>query len=192
MNHEILKYTRELLRDLTNFRFEITDSGDFYFGRSQALVGGSVVHTLNGTDRRVDHNTWTIEGLNYLLTTGLKNGTPYAAMYIAPFSGNVTPSSSLTAATFTSTLTEATAYSESTRQAWTGGTVASGSVDNTGGLAQITANASVNVWGAGMLSNSTKSATTGVCIAATKFSTVRALASTDVLAFGYTMSITPA
>jgi hypothetical protein len=192
MKDEIFKYTRELRRALANFRFEITENGDFYFGGSQALVGGSVVHTLNGADRRVDHNTWTIEGLNYLLTTGLKNGSPYAAMYLAPFSGNVTPASTLTAATFTSTLTEATAYSESTRQAWTGGSVASGSVDNTASMAQITANASVNIWGAGMLSNSTKSATTGVCIAATKFSSVRALSDTDVLAFGYTMSITPA
>lgn len=189
---DIFKHTRELLRELANYHFEITEAGDFYFGRSHALVGGSVVHTLNGGDRRVDHNVWTIEGLNYMLTTALKNGSPYAAMYIAPFSGNVSPSSSLTAATFASTLTEATAYSESARPAWTAGTVASGSVDNTASMAQITANASVNIWGAGVLSNSTKSSTSGVCIAATKFGSVRALASTDVLGFGYTLSITPA
>lgn len=188
---DILRHGREFARAIQKEQYDVTDQGILLY-RSHALIGGTMVHWLNGEDRRVDNNTFTIEGLNYLLTTGMKNGTPVAAFYVAPFSGNVTPASTLTAATFTSTLTEATAYAEATRPEYVEGTAASGSINNSASRAEITANASVTIWGAGLLSASAKSATTGTCMAAAKFAAQRDLVNTDVLAFDYTLTITPA
>ena len=188
---DLFKHSGAILRDLANFHYELTESG-VYLEKEHAFVGGSIIHTLNGGDMRVDHNTFTIEGLNYLFSVGMDAGSAAAGFYVAPFSGNVTPASTLTAATFTSTLTEATAYSESARPAYTIVAPASGSVTNTASRAEITANATVSIWGAGILSVSTKSSTSGTCIAAAKFSAVRSLVSTDVLAFDYTLTLTPA
>lgn len=188
---DLFKHSGEFLRALANHHYELTDSG-VYFEKQQALVGGSLIHTLNGADMRVDNNTFTTEGLNYLFSVGMNGGTASSTFYVAPFSGNVTPAATLTAATFTSTLTETTAYSESARPAYTIAAPASGSITNTASRAEITANATVSVWGAGILSVSTKSSTSGVCIAAAKFSAVRSLVSTDVLAFDYTLTLTPA
>lgn len=188
---DILRYGSEFARAIQKEQYDVTDQGILLY-RSHALIGGTMVHWLNGEDRRVDNNTFTIEGLNYLLTTGMKNGTPVAAFYVAPFSGNVTPASTLTAATFTATLTEATAYGAATRPEYIEGTAASGSINNSASRAEITANATVTIWGAGLLSASAKSATTGTCMAAAKFAAQRDLVNTDVLAFDYTLTITPA
>lgn len=187
---EIFQRSRELLRQLANHQYEVTPSG-IYFEKTQALIGGTVGHLLNGRDYRLDDNTWTTEGLNYLLDTGFNRSSAATAFYVAPFSGNVTPASTLTAATFTSTLTEATGYAESARPEYTEAAAASGSTNNTSSRAEITANATITVWGCGLLSVSTKSSTSGVCLAAAKFSASRSLVSGDVLAFDYTLTITP-
>lgn len=190
MNNDLTRFRREFAREVDNHNYEQTEDGRLFFPNQKAFVGGMLMHTLNGADMQLDPNTFTTEGLNYLVSCGIKGGTQYSSWYVAPFSGNVTPATSLTAATFTATQTEATAYAESTRILYVGGTVASGSVSNSASRAEITANASVNVWGAGLLSASAKSATTGVLVACAKFSAVRALVSTDVLAFQYTLTLT--
>lgn len=191
LSNELFQRRRELLRQIANKHYEVTPEG-VYFEKAQALVGGSIIHTLNGQDRRVDHNTFTIEGLNYLFDVGFSRTASAAAFYVAPFSGNVTPASTLTAATFTATLTEATTYAEAARPEYVEAAAASGSTSNSASRAEITANASTTVWGAGILSVSTKSSTSGVCLAAAKFSAVRSLVSGDVLAFDYTLTLTPA
>lgn len=187
----LLRHGREFLRAFNQHKFEITPEG-VYFPEQHGLVGGSLIHTLNGADRCVDHNTFTIEGLNYLLNVGLKGATQASAFYLAPFSGNVTPATSLTAATFTATQTEITDYTSSTRVEYVEGTVASGSVSNSASRAEVTANASITVWGAGLLSISTKSSTSGTLLAAAKFASSRAMVDTDVLAFEYSLTLTPA
>lgn len=190
LDKNLLRHGREFLRAFNNHKFEVTPEG-VYFPEQHGLVGGSLIHTLNGGDRRVDHNTFTIEGLNYLLNVGMKGGTAATTFYLAPFTGNVTPTSALTAATFTATQTEATAYTSATRVEYVEGSISSGSISNSASRAEITANATVAIWGAGLLSISTKSATTGTLMAAAKFAAVRNLGDTDVLAFEYTLTLTP-
>jgi hypothetical protein len=188
---ELFQRRRELLKQLASKQYEVTPAG-VYFEKTQALVGGSIVHWQNGADMRVDHNTFTIEGLNYLFDTGFNRSAAATAFYVAPFSGNVTPASTLTAATYVATLTEATAYDESARPEYVDIAAASGSVTNTASRAEITANAAVTIWGAGLLSVATKSSGSGVCLAAAKFASSRVLADNDVLAFDYTLTLTPA
>lgn len=57
--------------------------------------------------------------------------------------------------------TESTSYSNSTRVAWTPGSVSAGSVDNSGSVAVFNINASDYIFGAFLVSNSTKGGTTG-------------------------------
>ena len=56
---------------------------------------------------------------------------------------------------------ESTSYSNSTRVAWTPGTISGGSVDNSGSVAAFTINASDYIFGAFLISNSTKGGTSG-------------------------------
>ncbi len=184
------KHRREFARAVRNHKYEMTPDG-ILFPQASALMGGMIAHTVNASDMRVDKNTFTIEGLNYLMNLGFKAASPETAFYVAPFSTNATPASSLTAATFTSTLGEATGYTPSTRPEFVEGTVASGAVSNSASRAEITATGSLTIWGAGLLSVATKSATTGVLAAAAKFSVVRTLAATDVLAYQWTLTLTP-
>jgi hypothetical protein len=56
---------------------------------------------------------------------------------------------------------ESTSYSNSTRVAWTPGSISAGSVDNSASVAAFTINASDYIFGAFLNSNSTKGGTTG-------------------------------
>lgn len=56
---------------------------------------------------------------------------------------------------------ESTSYSNATRVAWTPGTIANGSVDNSASVAAFTINATDWIFGAGLVDNSTKGGTTG-------------------------------
>lgn len=192
MSTDLIRHRREFARAVANHKYEQTESG-LYFPEQRAFAGGMLATTVNGEDLRVDANTFTTEGLNYLLTAGVKNGAAAAAFYLAPFSGNVTPTASLTAATFDSTQTEFTNYTEAGRPEFVDGAVASGSLSNSASRAEITADTGGgNVWGAGLLSIATKSSTSGTLLACAKFASVRALLETDVLAFQYTLTLTPA
>lgn len=184
------KFRREFARAVTNRKIEVTPNGVLFIEQS-ALMAGMITHTVNGADQRVDQNTFTIEGLNNLLLCAFHSQTPETAFYVAPFSGSGTPSPTLTAATFPGTMTEFTAYVAATRPEYVEGAVSAGAVSNSASRAEITANASGNVWGAGLASVSTKSATTGVLAACAKFSAVRALTNTDILAFQWTLTLTP-
>ena len=142
-------------------------------------------------DSETVDNIVPTEGLNHILNTVLKGGTPIAAWYVGLFEGNYTPVAGLTAATITGAATECTAYAESTRVAWTGGTVASGAVDNTASKAEFSINAAKTVYGGFLISASAKSATTGTLISAVRFATAKVLESGDVLRITAGLTLTP-
>lgn len=116
--------------------------------------------------------------LHYLGVT-LKGVTQITAWYLAPYGGNATPLANWNAGNFTANATELTStvegYTESTRQQWVGGTPAAGSVGNDASKATFTiaTATTLNIYGAGLLSSSTRGGTTGVLLSAVKFGTVR-------------------
>lgn len=185
------KYWRELGRLFRNHQWERTDDGDLLIGRT--LIGGVFeCDALDGSGVIRTRNLITTEGCNYLLSAGIAGGTQYTTFYVAPFSGNVAVSDALTAANFSTTQTElSTQYSETTRVAFVESTPASKSTNNTASPATITAATdSVSIWGLGLLSTSTKSATTGVLLAAAKYSSARILSTSgDTLGIKYTLTL---
>lgn len=190
--NELIKHGRELLRAIRNRRYEKSDTG-LLFPAQHLTVGGYFTTWVNDEDPSIDHNIVPSEGLVYLLTAGYLAGSQAAGLYLAPFSGNITPSSSITAANFTSTATEFTAYDETTRVHWVGGAVSGTTTDNSASKAAFTMSTGVTsqtLYGAGLLSSSAKSSTSGTCLAATRFSSPKTgLNAGDILNVQYTVSM---
>lgn len=169
------RHWRELGRKVRNHQYDIDDNGVVVV--AHARVSGVFKITTPAGAVTQSKNLWTTEGLNYLLSAGLGNGTRYPTFYIAPFSGNVTLSDTLTAATFASTVTELTTqYTNPTRIEWIETVPADKNINNEANPQTLTtAVDSVTVWGLGLLSSSTKGSTAGVLIAATKFPTAQVI-----------------
>lgn len=108
-------------------------------------------------DERYWENLVTTAGKNELLATGLTS----AARYLGLISGTPTVNAGDTPASHAG-WTEVTAYSQASRPTWTPGTIAAGSVDNSGSVATYTINADgTTIGGAGLFSVATKGGTTG-------------------------------
>jgi hypothetical protein len=170
-----------------------------YIPGAKVFVNGVYTHFApnDGLGWQETSNIVTNEGLTDILSVYLKSGTQKTAWYLSLFTGNYTPVATLTAATYPATATENTSntegYTEGTRQAWTGGTIAANAVDNTSSMAAFTfaTATSVVVYGAAMHNISTRGATTGVLLSASKFSpSARTLYSGDVFNLSWKLTLT--
>lgn len=191
----VLQIPRRWLNDfrrlIRNFCYEFNDENDLLVANIK-FNNYLDVWAPDGLGWQRYKNTVVTEGKNHLLDVVLHSSTANATWYVAPYSGNVSPSSTLTAATFNSTVTELGAsYSESTRVAYDEVAASSGSTNNNASPATITAATdNVTIYGAGLLSTSTKQTTAGVLFAASKYSTARVLAATsDTLGIKWTISV---
>ena len=128
------------------------------------------------------------QGLNHILDVVFHNVTQVATWYIAIFKGNYTPVATDTAANIASNSTEATEYTETTRQEYIEAAAASQSITNTANKAKFTINATVTIYGAFLVSTNTKSGTTGTLAAASRFASQRDLVNLDELLVTYTLT----
>lgn len=137
-------------------------------------------------------NLLTTEGKNHMLDVVLHDSTKISTWYLAPFSGNVTPAITWTAANFNSNATElSTEYSESTRIEYNEAAASAGVTTNSANPAWITAaSTNVSIWGVGVLSSSTKQGTSGTLLAAAKYGSVRTLSEVgDQLGMKYQLTL---
>ena len=140
--------------------------------------------------KEATHNLMPTEGLNYLLDTSVRGGAQLSSWYMGIFEGNYTPLAADTAATFPASATESTAYSESVRQTYTTVAASGGVLTNAAATATFTMNATKTIYGGFISSASAKSATTGKLLSAAKFSTSKAVESTDQLIITATITLT--
>lgn len=190
---DILRHRREIQRAIRNHKYERADNGRILIPSMHASIGGVFDTWINGQDHCVDPNLIPTAGLNHVLDAVVHAGSQIAAWYAAPFSGNYTPVAGLTAASFLADATEYTTYDESTREVWTPGAISGGSVSNSASKFEFTISTgrvNDNLYGIGILSASAKSSTSGTCLAATRFSAVKVVNATDVLAVQYTLTLT--
>lgn len=198
IDRDLLKHAREFIRALTNFKFERTgDARGIYVPHARAFISGTHYHDVNGQDLQADPNLLPDEGLRYLLTAGLLNGSKIGIWYLAPYAANYTPLAGLTAASFPATAAEITSgaegYTQSSRPAWAPGAVDSSNlVSNLLNKADITiATAStLTISGVALLSESAKGAITGTLVSATKYANARTLYNTDVFGLAYKVQLT--
>ena len=194
---DLQKHRGEVLRALASHKYEITNDGGILLGAGiNAMPMGvfDVEHRRAGDliARVAGSNIIPTEGLNHILNVVLAGSLQSLSWYMALFEGNVTPAATLTAATYTATTTECTAYDEATRVAFTPGASAAGVIDNAASRAVFTMNATKTVYGGGLLTASAKSATTGSLLAAARFSAARNVAADDELLVKYTLTLTSA
>jgi len=181
---------QKLLHALDDGGFELTEDG-ILIPSLRLLAGGRFVYNKRNEPEEFSGNLVVTEGLNYILGSALRGVTPIASWYIALFSGNVTVASTWTGANFTANSTEITAYSSATRVDWTPTAAAAGVISSYTAKSEFVATSSITVRGAGLLSNSAKSATTGTLVAASRFGSDKVLAVDEILDVGYQLTLTP-
>lgn len=195
-DRDLLKHAAEFRRYLRNHQYEVDETGGVVFAKAAARGAGVYVHDVNGLDPQISENNLPDEGLIYLLSVGLNNGTKLATWYLALYAANYTPLAGLTAASFPATASEITSgtegYSEATRQVWTPTAPTTPLIDNLLNKAAFTivTASSLTVYGAALLSESAKGAVTGKIMSATKFSAARTLYDTDVFNLAYRVTLT--
>lgn len=171
-------------------KFERTEDG-IYVPRSRLLIGGVFRYNKRGEPEEFSENLVVDQGLDYILGAAIGDASVISSWYIAPFSGDVTVLSTWTAANFTANATEFTNYSSATRPAWSDGGVSSGGVDSYASKAEIASTADTQtIRGAALISNSTKSNTAGVLMAASRFLSDKNLDTGEILDIGYGLQLT--
>ncbi len=182
---------RTVMAALDTGAYEHQEDGSILLTRNNLSVKGTYVSSVNGGDVQEHANIWTNEGLIYLLSAGLYNGTKLPTWYLALYSGNYTPVATITAASFPATASEITSvtegYTETTRRTWTPAAPSANTIDNyaSPGTFTIATASSVTVYGAALLSDQTKGAVTGTLASITRFTTPRVLYATDSFQLGY-------
>lgn len=165
----------------------------------KSLASGyfTVEHVRNGEviDTFRSDNIVVDQGLEYILDAALSGATQNTNHYLGIYKNNYTPVAGDTAATFAGigVANEANAEIDNvTRPQWVEAGVASKSITNSASPAAFTANTTVSIYGAFLISNNTLGGLTGTLIAASKFPAVRNMVNTDILNITYTLDIADA
>lgn len=172
---------------------DYVDNGSGVLVPSSDLVVGGVFtyqHFREGVliDEWSDPNLVTNEGLNSLLGIMFHADTQLTSWYVGLFEGNYTPVATDTAANIASNATETTAYTGTTRPAYTVAAASGQSVTNAASTANFTFNATKTIYGGFVISDNTKSGTTGKLFCASRFTTSRAVVSGDQMLVTYALS----
>lgn len=102
-----------------------------------------------------DRNIVTNEGLDHALSALLDGGTQITTWYVTIVKTNTAAAAGMTYATPSYTEIAASDVDETVRQAWTGGTVSSQSVDNSASPATYGGNASFTAYGSSLVGGGT-------------------------------------
>ena len=133
--------------------------------------------------REVVHNLVVNESLDDVLDVYFKSGTQSANWYIAIFGSDSTPAGTWTYAV--PVCTEFTNYDETTREAWTTGSISGQSLDNSASPAEFTCTSGTNtIYGAMLNNTSTKgdvAAGSGILYSAARFGASRPFNTAEVL-----------
>lgn len=149
---------------------------------------GVIIRDGKIIDEFSEPNLVVNQGLNALLDIMFAGSTQVTTWYLGVFEGNYTPVASVTAATITSASTESTAYASATRPAYVEAAASSQSITNSANRASFVFNASKTIYGAFLISDNTKSGTSGTLFSAARFSSSKAVENGDELLLTYTFT----
>ncbi len=134
------------------------------------------------------HNLITNEGLDHALNVILNVDTQIDPWYVLLFNTNTTPLATFTYAT--PVFTESANYDEVTRQAYVEAAASSQSITNSANRAVLTMNATETIYGAALVSDSTKDdqvAAGAILFCAALFSNAKSVNDDDTLEVTYTV-----
>lgn len=171
--------------------YEKTEGGILVHNH-KIVVGGVYHGVIKRGDKIIDewedHNLVVNQGLNSLLNVMFNGATQIGTWYVGIFEGNYTPVSSVTAATIASAATETTAYTAATRPEYVEAASSAQSTTNSASRASFVFNASKTIYGAFLISDSTKSGTSGTLFSAARFGTSKSVVTDDELLLTYTFN----
>ena len=156
--------------------------------KCKGLYVGQIIRAGKVIDEFDFDNLVTDEGLTSMLGVNFHADAQITSWYLGVFEGNYTPVSSDGAATIASNATESSAYTSSTRPAFTPAAAAAKAITNTASRATFTFNASKTIYGAFLISSSVIGGTTGVLFSAARFSAAKVVQNTDQLLLTYTFN----
>ena len=186
-----------IAKEILKGKFEKTEGGDLYLPGSKVYVGGVFEHWVNDdmSTLQADGNIVVDQGLNHILDSTLSGAAQLSSWYIGIYKNNYTVLSTDSASNIASAASEVVAttdVAETVREIWTDAGASGKAITNSASPASYTANASISVYGAFLISNNTIGGATGTLMAGAKFTAVRNLAATDVLNVTYTFNIADA
>lgn len=122
---------------------------------------------------------------------GLITGSTSAisSWYVGVFAGNYVPTSATTSADLPTNAGESTAYSETTRPAWTKAYDGVSLITSSANRASFTFTADTTLYGGFLASNSTKAAASGVLLSIARFATPYTVPSGSVFKLGVAISL---
>lgn len=133
------------------------------------------------------------QGLNYALNASFGQASALTNWYIGLFEGNYTPTSGVDASTIATLSSETTAYTSSTRPAWTlPGATTTKQLHNGASRASFTFTGSRTLYGAFVVSSNVKAGTAGTLFSATRFATPKSVDADDELLITYTLTASDA
>lgn len=167
---------KEASRLIRNHKYEVNEKGGVILQGGPGLYGMfSGRYTPPGGEEdpaAVGFNRIVTQGLIKVLAL-LGGHVSSSALFLAPFSGNVTPAAGWTGATFATDATEFTAYTSATRLPWTTVNPTTPILTNAAALAAATmtfsAGGPYTIRGAGLIESSVKGGATGSLIVAARF-----------------------
>lgn len=184
LSNDIKKHAGEFAKAIKDHKYEVSESG-IMFPSAKVKVGLKYTHFVNGKEDGFDLNLVPAEGLLHALNVALFSTAKVSTWYVAPYSGNATPTSGWTAANFAANATENVSltegFTQNTRQAFVSATAVAGAISNTASPASFTiaTATSVTFYGLGLLSTNTRGGTSGVLISATRFTAAKILTNGD-------------
>ena len=153
------------------------------------LMGGSFHAELIRDGKSIDEfdfdNIVVNEGLNTVLNVVFKGASQITSWFIGLFSGNYTPISTDTAATFSVSSTEFSGYAAGVRQAYTTVSSTAQLITNTASKASFVFTGGATLYGAFLSSTSTINGVTGVLMSAARFPSARVVYTDDQLLLTY-------
>lgn len=193
------RWLADLRRGIRNHDWEETDEGLLISG--VGIRGDLLVYADDGLGVRAERNLLTTQGKAHIWNAIIGADAKIETWYVAPAggltsgSGNVSYSAAWTGANFVSNASGLTTQiSEATRIPYVEAATSTGVITNAASPAVVTAAVDgVYIWGAGLLSNSSKTDTgaSTILLAASKYSTVRTLASAgDTLSITWALTLT--
>lgn len=141
------------------------------------------------------HNVVTNEGRVYLMKCGISNeASQITAWYLGLIGANVTPSVNDTASTALGTggtYSEITNYSQTSRPSFTCAYTSNPThqVNNYNSVAEFSFTGTATIYGAFVVSSSTKQSSSGVLLAAGRLSSPKSMSSGDVIAIKYAITV---
>lgn len=135
----------------------------------------------------LSNNITVDEGLNNILDVYFKSGSASANWYIGLKGTNETPAAGWDAAGIGEDFTESEIYSELVRQEWVTAAVSSKTITNSASPATFNIDDSGTIYGAFLVSNSTKGGTSGKMWCCSDFSVARPVVNGDTLKIVYTI-----